>query len=315
VADTSHATLVVLSGVIAVTVSGMSVRWAIAAGTATRPTLHPASPSRPSTPARTDAALFTVFSGSDHGVARPRDVAAGPDGNLWFTAAHDRVGRVTPAGRITLFSDRLRGPDQIVAGPDGALWFTALDGRIGRITANGHVTSFVIADDGTSPVGLAAGPDGNLWYTLNDRVGRVTPTGEHTTFHGTPAGVELPMHITAGPDGNLCRRILEPGEVFFEHGAQSDFVYVVDEGEIALVRERPDGSEDGVRLVRPGEYFGELGPLLCLPRSAAARAATAAVVTGYTPQDFKRLTTLPATRQSNPAQHRSPERVPSTARA
>jgi putative ABC transport system ATP-binding protein len=111
------------------------------------------------------------------------------------------------------------------------------------------------------------------------------------------------------------RRILEPGEVLFEHGAQSDFVYVVDEGEIALVRERPDGSEDVVRLVRPGEYFGELGPLLCLPRSATARAGTAAVITGYTPQGFKRFTTLPATCQSNPAQDRSPERVPSTARA
>jgi putative ABC transport system ATP-binding protein len=111
------------------------------------------------------------------------------------------------------------------------------------------------------------------------------------------------------------RRGLEPGEVLFEHGAQSDFVYVVDEGEIALVRERPDRSEDVVRLVRPGGVFGELGPLLCLPRSASARAVTAAVVTGYTPQDFKRLTTSPATDLSSPAMTDPPQRAGSTAKA
>ena len=111
------------------------------------------------------------------------------------------------------------------------------------------------------------------------------------------------------------RRILEPGEVLFEHGAQSDFVYVLDEGEIALVRERPDGSEEVVRLVRPGGVFGELGPLLCLPRSASARAVTAAVVTGYTPQHFKRMTTLPAADPSSAAFDQSPQPAQSTAKA
>jgi putative ABC transport system ATP-binding protein len=82
---------------------------------------------------------------------------------------------------------------------------------------------------------------------------------------------------------------LEPAEILFTIGSPSDFVYMVNEGEIELVRPRPDGTEEVVHRSGPGEYFGELGPLLGLPRSATARARTAVVVTGYGARDFKRL--------------------------
>jgi len=89
------------------------------------------------------------------------------------------------------------------------------------------------------------------------------------------------------------RRELGAGEVLFEHGSRSDLVYIVDQGEIALVRERPDHSEELIRTVGPGGYFGELGPMLRLPRSATARAVTRALVTGYNPHDFKRVAGMP----------------------
>ena len=37
----------------------------------------------------------------------------------------------------------------------------------------------------------------------------------------------------------------------------------------------------------PGDYFGEMGPLFGLPRSATARAAEPTVVTGYSVKDFR----------------------------
>jgi putative ABC transport system ATP-binding protein len=83
---------------------------------------------------------------------------------------------------------------------------------------------------------------------------------------------------------------LEPGQVLFTIDSISDFVYTVDEGEVDLVRPRPDKTEETVYTAGPGDYFGELGPLLGLPRSATARARTAAVVTGHAARDFKRLT-------------------------
>jgi putative ABC transport system ATP-binding protein len=100
---------------------------------------------------------------------------------------------------------------------------------------------------------------------------------------------------------------LEPGQVLFTQGTASDFVYSVDEGEVELLRTRPDHTEEALRAVGPGEYFGELGPLLGLPRSASARARTTAVVTGYRGRDFKRLV-KPARGERPPARSPTGER-------
>jgi putative ABC transport system ATP-binding protein len=91
--------------------------------------------------------------------------------------------------------------------------------------------------------------------------------------------------VTATPPQGLP---LEAGELLFAQGSPSDFVYVVDEGEIDLQRERVDGTNETVRTVGPGEYFGEIGPLLGLPRSASARARVPSIVTAYSSREFKR---------------------------
>jgi putative ABC transport system ATP-binding protein len=100
--------------------------------------------------------------------------------------------------------------------------------------------------------------------------------------------IDLTPKAAAGAEPP-SRLHLERGQVLFTIGSASDFVYMVNEGEIELVRPRPDESEETVHVSGPGEYFGELGPLLGLPRSATARARTASVVTGYGARDFKRL--------------------------
>jgi putative ABC transport system ATP-binding protein len=80
---------------------------------------------------------------------------------------------------------------------------------------------------------------------------------------------------------------LEPGQVLFEQGDRSGLVYVVESGEIEIYKIRGDRSEERVVTRGPGEHFGELGPLLGLPRSASARALTASVLTGYSVADFR----------------------------
>ena len=82
---------------------------------------------------------ITIFTDPAGNVSYPLEIAAGPDGNLWFTNfANGRIGRITPAGVITTFTDpdgMVDGPDGIAAGPDGNLWFTSSrNNRIGRIT-------------------------------------------------------------------------------------------------------------------------------------------------------------------------------------
>jgi putative ABC transport system ATP-binding protein len=81
----------------------------------------------------------------------------------------------------------------------------------------------------------------------------------------------------------------EAGQLVFEQGAPSDLVYTIEDGEIEIVRQRADGSQEPVALLGEGQYFGELGPLFGLRRSATARAVKHAVVTGYTARDFRDL--------------------------
>jgi putative ABC transport system ATP-binding protein len=103
---------------------------------------------------------------------------------------------------------------------------------------------------------------------LADRVVELVPQAAIT--HGEPERVEL-----------------AEGEELFAQGSFGELIYVVEAGEIDIVRQLEHGGFEHVRTLSAPEYFGEMGPLFGMPRSAAARARTPAVVTGYTVRDFR----------------------------
>jgi putative ABC transport system ATP-binding protein len=80
---------------------------------------------------------------------------------------------------------------------------------------------------------------------------------------------------------------VESGDVLFEQGTMGDLIYVVSEGELEIVRELAGGGEELLKVATSGDYFGEIGPLFHLPRSATVRARTEATVIGYTVQEFR----------------------------
>lgn len=80
---------------------------------------------------------------------------------------------------------------------------------------------------------------------------------------------------------------LTSGSVLFEQGSVGDLIYIVAEGELDVVRELAAGGEELLKVAGPGDYFGEIGPLFGMPRSATARARTDATVVGYTVQAFR----------------------------
>ena len=153
----------------------------------------------------------TEFSAGITPTSIPHGIAAGPDGNLWFTEIDgDRIGRITPAGVVTEFSAGITAdarPKGIAAGPDGNLWFTEYDGdRIGRITPAGTVTEFT--------AGITPGADPGRHHRrpgrqpLVHRVRRQPDRADHPRRrrHRVRAGITAgagPRGITAGPDGNL----------------------------------------------------------------------------------------------------------------
>jgi putative ABC transport system ATP-binding protein len=98
--------------------------------------------------------------------------------------------------------------------------------------------------------------------------------------------LELVAAAHRGPPP-ATRIALEPGQGVFDEGDQGRDVYVVSSGAIEIYRHRPDGSEERINVLRRGTYFGEMGPLLGLPRSASARALSESVVTAYDVRDFR----------------------------
>jgi putative ABC transport system ATP-binding protein len=117
-------------------------------------------------------------------------------------------------------------------------------------------------------------------------------------------------HVQVEAVLRLLRDLAAPGrvvivatQILFKQEDPSDLVYVVDSGTIELVRPLVDGGEVLLRVVEAGGYFGELGPLLGLPRSATARAQTESRLTGYPLQIFRQLA---PTLTSDPANTRFP---------
>ncbi|MDP9018550.1 MAG: hypothetical protein M3N19_09535, partial [Candidatus Eremiobacteraeota bacterium] len=112
----------------------------------------------------------------------PSDIAAGGDGNLYFTEPFfsatlaDKVGRITTAGVITELGNLAPNsyPSTIIVGADQNMYFTEYSvGTLGRITLpTGSVSEFALAMQyGAS--GMAAAPDGTLWVGAVDRFYRV----------------------------------------------------------------------------------------------------------------------------------------------
>jgi putative ABC transport system ATP-binding protein len=98
--------------------------------------------------------------------------------------------------------------------------------------------------------------------------------------------VELVPHVaTRDRPPETVRLTL--GSVLFEQGSMGDLIYVVSEGELDIVRELAGGGEEQLRVATAGDYFGEIGTLFGLPRSATVRARTDAEVIGYTGKAFR----------------------------
>lgn len=226
------------------------------------------------------------------GGATPEGIAAGPDGNVWFTEAGGRgaIGMITPTGAITQYTTGLTPngqPAGITAGPDGNLWFTELGnrGRIARITPSGTITEFVAGLTPNSlPTSIAAGPDGNVWFTEAanpGRIGKITPSGTITEYATGLTANRQPTGITAGPAGDLW---------FTEAGNPGAIGWITPQGLISqvatpTVNSQPDAiteaASGAVWFTEDGAH-GKLGELTVPSPSATTIAATAVGATTAT---------------------------------
>ncbi len=163
----------------------------------------------PSAASATTIKEFPLSASSD-----PLGIAAGPDGNLWFTdgGTTSAIGRVTPAGVIKEFTGPFKStgkPADITLGPDGNMWFTTTGSpanAIGKVTPSGQVTEYQTGlNPSSAPSAITVGPDGNLWFLDNgvtQAIGRVKTDGTINEFPVPDLSANL-EDLTAGPDGNM----------------------------------------------------------------------------------------------------------------
>jgi len=171
---------------------------------------------------------FTTFELGNAGYGG-NALAAGPDGNMWFTnTAKNAIGVITGKGAVTYFpvpTEPRQGSNEsmgsglfgLTAGPDGNMWFTGFyQDVIGNVTPSGVVTLYRVPLANSRPYGITAGVDGNLWFTLDaaNGIGRITPDGVITLFPIPTPGVDgitvntsdcvmCGYLITAGPQDSL----------------------------------------------------------------------------------------------------------------
>jgi len=140
---------------------------------------------------------------------RPQWIAAGSDGNMWFTESPgNKVARIQLTGVVTEFTipTANANPQGIIGASDGNLWFTEYaSSKIGRLTTSGTFIENGTLFGGDGPQLLVDRGDGNVWYT--------GLTGDHIGYQGISSGVSgettlptagaQPYGIATAPDNNL----------------------------------------------------------------------------------------------------------------
>jgi putative ABC transport system ATP-binding protein len=98
--------------------------------------------------------------------------------------------------------------------------------------------------------------------------------------------VELAPHFSDA-DHQPEKVNLVAGEVLFRQGERGELIYFIESGSLEVYHELADGGVEKLAGVEAGNYVGELGPILNMPRSASVRALSDCLVTGYTVRAFR----------------------------
>jgi streptogramin lyase len=153
----------------------------------------------------------------------PLQIAAGPEGDLWFT----EYGSVALLGLLTLELEssvdsfnpangtlklhELPGesePEGVATGHEGDIWVAETGSKkLGRIVpASGALSEFSLPGGSGEPQEIVAGDEGDLWFTESQpsAIGRFDPvTKAFTTFTSGLTSGSNPRGIALGPEGDL----------------------------------------------------------------------------------------------------------------
>jgi len=134
----------------------------------------------------------------------------------------------------------------------------------------------------------------HLWlYFVGPIVGAVLAVGVYRGIGGekTATGCAKLHHTDQYPclfEGCGYRRIAA-GTILLREGGESDRAYVIRRGEVEVRKAQSNGQEAVIAQLGPGDWVGEMGLLLNLPRSASVVAVTDLEVEPLTRENFEHL--------------------------
>jgi streptogramin lyase len=160
-------------------------------------------------------------------------IAAGPDGNMWFTLPGKKVGKISPAGIVQEFElAKIENTIGIAAGPEGRIWVVSTGKALSFLPANptGTEQLFESAFINGEP-NIVLGPEGMFWVASNEAVAKFSPanfngTISKVTVNGqlAPKDIDVAGSLIAISDNNKDL-VTEKGRIvtFTSAGVQQDF--------------------------------------------------------------------------------------------
>jgi virginiamycin B lyase len=100
-------------------------------------------------------------------------------GNLWYTEVPcDSVGKMTTAGVFTEYKAGPDYPREITAGPEGDLWYTSWwngGSHAIQMTTAGVISTEYALQGGSDPTAITVGPNKNIWIADGSEVATIEP--------------------------------------------------------------------------------------------------------------------------------------------
>lgn len=103
---------------------------------------------------------------------------------------------------------------------------------------------------------------------------------------------DLPRTVARAMAHRLRYQAFNAGDVVVRQGSKGDQFFIVVDGEVDVVEERPGDAEHLLVTLGPGESFGEAALLLNTPRTATVRARTPLRVLALDKHTFEQVVML-----------------------
>ncbi len=135
----------------------------------------------------------------------------------------------------------------------------------------------ILADDEAAVAVSEAEFGGQVIEVIQEALHTSTETAEPAE----PEEVESPLFSSFSEDeltaviGGLTLLSFEPGDIIITEGDKGDSLFTITTGVTKTFLRQPEGGQKLVRILKEGDFFGEISILSGKPRTATVTAATA----------------------------------------